>query len=97
MYSTVDSRRSRMVTFRVTMEEYHSLEAACMARRVRSISELARAAVQQWVGEASLSNPLDSELQEIERRIQALAKELERLQHVVRLQKTMSLSETTAQ
>jgi len=94
---TVDSRRSKMVTFRVSMEEYHSLEAACMARRVRSISESARAAVRQWIGETSMSNPLDGELQQVERRIRLLAQEIDRLQHLARLQKAMPLGTTTAQ
>jgi hypothetical protein len=97
MYMTVDSRRSKMVTFRVSMKEYHSLEAACMARGVRSISDLARAALQQWIGETPLSNPLDGELQQVERRIQVLAKELERLHQLVQLQKPMPLGKTTAQ
>ena len=94
---TVDSRRSKMVTFRVSMEEYQSLEAACMARRVRSISESARAAVRQWIGETSSSNPLDGELQQVERRIQVLAKEIDRLQHLARLQNTIPFGTTTAQ
>jgi len=93
----VESRRSKMVTFRVSMDEYHSLEAACMARRVRSISELARVALQQWVREPPESNPLDSELQRVERRVQALAEELDRLQQLVRLQRIMPRGETAAQ
>ena len=91
------ARRSKMVTFRVSMEEYHSLEAACIERRVRSISELTRAAVQQWIKEASPSNPLGSEFQHVERRIQALARELERLQYLVQLQKTMPSGKSIAQ
>jgi len=94
---TLDSRRSKMVTFRVSMEEYHSLEAACMARRARSISESARAAVQQWIGETSSSKPLDGELHHIERRIHVLALGLDRFQHLVRLGKAMPLGTTTAQ
>jgi hypothetical protein len=86
-----------MVTFRVSMEEYHSLEAACMVRRVRSISESARAALRQWIGETSVSEPLDGELQQVGRRIDVLAKELERLQHLARLRKTVPFGTTTAQ
>ncbi len=94
---TVDSRRSKMVTFRVSMEEYQSLEAACLERRVRSISESARAALRQWIGETRSSTVLDGELQQVERRIQVLAKEIDRLQHLVREQKTAPLGTTTAQ
>ena len=94
---TIESRRSKMVTFRVSMEEYRSLEAACISRRARSISELARVAVQQWIQEASPSAPPDSELVKVERRIQALARELERLQYLVQLQKTVPAAKSTAQ
>ncbi|MGA2114353.1 MAG: hypothetical protein ABSH56_06340 [Bryobacteraceae bacterium] len=86
----VDYRRSRMVTFRVSTEEYQSLEEACVSRRVRSISELARSAMQQWIGQACRSNPV-----EVERRIQVLAEELERLQQLVQRQKAMSSVEST--
>jgi hypothetical protein len=95
MYMTVESRRSKMVTFRVSVEEYQSLEAACTARRVRSISELARSAVQQWIRESAPSNPLDNELEQVERRVQILSKELERLQYLIQLQKVMPLGKTT--
>jgi len=97
MRMTVESRRSKMVTFRVSLDEYHSLEAACMERQVRSISELARAALRQWVKEASPPNPLDNQLQQVERRIQALAGELERLQDLVQIGKTIPRGETAAQ
>jgi len=94
---TVESRRSKMVTFRVSVDEYHSLSAACVTRRVRSISELARAAVQQWIKESSPSNPLDTELQHVEKRIQVLAQELERLRYLVQLQNSASANKPTAQ
>jgi hypothetical protein len=86
-----------MVTFRVSADEYQSLEAACTARRVRSISESARAAVRQWIGEAPSSNALDGELQQVERSIQVLAKELDRLQHLARPQKSTPIGTTTKQ
>jgi hypothetical protein len=94
---TVESRRSKMVTFRVSLEEYQSLEAACFARRVRSISELTRAAVQQWIKEPSPSIPPDAGLQHVERRIQALAQELEHLQNLVQLQKSRPAGNSAAQ
>lgn len=81
-----------MVTFRVSSEEYQSLEEACVTRRIRSISELARSAVQQWIGETSRTGPF-----EVERRIQVLAKELERLRYLVQLQKGRSSAESTQQ
>jgi len=97
MHMTVESRRSKMVTFRVSMDEYRSLEAACMARHVRSISELAREALQQWVRETAVSSQPDGALQEVERRIQMLAEELDRLQRLVRFQKIVPRGEIAAQ
>ena|SRR5579872_4062679 len=40
-------RRSRLVTFRVSAEEYESLTKTCLEHRARSIAEFARAAVLQ--------------------------------------------------
>jgi hypothetical protein len=40
-------RRSRLVTFRVSAEEYEALTKTCLDNRVRSIAEFARAAVLQ--------------------------------------------------
>ena len=94
---TAGLRRSKMVTFRVSMEEYQSLEAACMARRVRSISESARAALRQWIGETSASNPLEGELQQVERQIQVLAKEIDRLQNMARPREVKPLGTATTQ
>jgi len=94
---TIESRRNRLVTFRVSADEYHLLSAACIARRVRSISELARAAIQQWIKESSPSSSFDTELQHVEKRIQAMAQELERLQYLVQLQKPTSLEKVPAQ
>lgn len=54
-YMTVLKRRSRLVTFRVSAEEYEDLARWSMISRSRSISEFARAAVRQNV--QSLSVP----------------------------------------
>jgi hypothetical protein len=89
-----ESRRTKIVTFRVSQEEYHNLETACTAHHVRSISDLARDAVQQWIrgsgnGVGLSSAPfrpsvlLEAELGQVENRIQVLVQELERLQHLV--------------
>ena len=88
-----ESRRTKIVTFRVSQEEYHSLEAACMAHRVRSISDLARDAVQGWIRGAYLDAPfaapsrpsalLEAELQRVENHMEQLAQELDRLQRLI--------------
>jgi hypothetical protein len=97
-----ESRRTKIVTFRVSQEEYHTLEAACTAHRLRSISDLARDAVQQWIrgsgnpnGASSPSalrpsTVLDAELERVEGRIHMLTQELERLHRAVQLQRNWS-------
>jgi hypothetical protein len=44
------SSRSKMVSFRLSLEEYESYREACASIGVRSISELAREALSQLVG-----------------------------------------------
>ena len=93
-----ESRRTKIITFRVSQEEYSTLEAACTAHRLSSISHLARDAVQQWIcwndgngaphrAQASPSALLESQLQEVENRIWALTADLARLQHLAQLQR----------
>jgi hypothetical protein len=42
-------RRSRLVTFRVSPEEYEALTEACIAANARSVSEFSRLAVLQRI------------------------------------------------
>jgi hypothetical protein len=44
---TLCSSRKKLVTFRLTVEEYEALKDLCIAKGVRSISELTRDAVLQ--------------------------------------------------
>lgn len=41
--------RTRLITFRLSVDEYESLRATCLNERARSISEFARSAVLQRV------------------------------------------------
>jgi hypothetical protein len=77
------------VSFRVSREEYESLEAACVMFRIPHVSELVRFAVQQRIKELS-APPIETELQQVESRIEILAAELERLQYLVHLQMALS-------
>ena len=86
---TSDPRCSRIVSFRVSREEYESLEAACVMFRIPHVSELVRFAVQQRIKELS-APPIETELQQVESRIEILAAELERLQYLVHLQMALS-------
>jgi hypothetical protein len=44
---TLFARRKKLVTFRLTVEEYEALKSLCISNGVRSISELTREAVLQ--------------------------------------------------
>jgi hypothetical protein len=44
---TLCSSRKKLVTFRLTVEEYEALKSLCIEKGVRSISELTREAVLQ--------------------------------------------------
>ena len=46
---TLFSSRNKLVTFRLSQEEFEALKSFCIAKGVRSISELTRAAVLQQV------------------------------------------------
>jgi hypothetical protein len=52
---TLLASRKKLVTFRVTMEEYEALRGLCVSRRARSISELTRGAVLQQLSTDALS------------------------------------------
>jgi hypothetical protein len=51
---TLVASRKKLVTFRVTMEEYEALRGLCISRRARSISELTRGAVLQQLSTETL-------------------------------------------
>jgi hypothetical protein len=93
---TADPRCSRIVSFRLSREEYESLEAACTVHRIPHISELVRFAVQHRIEELS-SPPIETELQQVESRIEVLAAELDRLQYLVHLQMALSPEEALLQ
>jgi len=49
MAMSVFKRRTKLVSFRVSDEEYEKLQGACVAEGARSISDFARAALQRTV------------------------------------------------
>lgn len=73
--------RSRMISFRLTAEEYDQVREACLAQGIRSISEMARAAIyivlQQPVRPPE--NSVESRLTQIEGRLRLLSLEIEQL------------------
>jgi hypothetical protein len=75
--------RNKIVTFRVSAEEYRRLCEACAAQGVRSVSELARAAMQLLIAGNSVTVTLHDEVKELRTRVQYLSTELERLSRQV--------------
>jgi hypothetical protein len=80
--------RKRLVTFRLTTEEYEALRGLCISKGVRSISELTRDAVlQQLLGDRGSKRgsfetdlmSLMSELEQIDEAIQNLSGRISRI------------------
>ena len=57
---SVLKRRSKLVSFRLSDEEYEKLRVACVAEGARSISEFARSALQRSVWNQSQSFDLST-------------------------------------
>jgi len=45
---TIFKRRTRIVSFRLSEDEYEQIRAVCIANGVRSISDFARGATRNW-------------------------------------------------
>jgi hypothetical protein len=73
------SRRSKLVSFRVSPDEYRSLCEACSDRGLRSVSELARSALDDVLGGNNRLGNIGDQLQNLWMRVQFLTAEFERL------------------
>jgi Arc/MetJ-type ribon-helix-helix transcriptional regulator len=73
--------RSRMISFRLTEEEHERFRQLCFTRGIRSVSELARAAINMLLAEPkrATEDALESRVNELEGRIHILANELKRI------------------
>lgn len=74
-------RRTKMVSFRVSPEEYTTFRNACTTKGVRSVSELARTAMEILVLTDRQGVPLDHQVRELRDRVTALS---ERIDHLSR-------------
>lgn len=79
-------RKSKMVSFRLSPEEYRKLNDACELQGLGSISELARAALQRLMLNGSVQLPvsvaeagLAAELSDLRHRVQSLSADIDRL------------------
>ena len=86
---TVLKRRSRMVSFRMSEQEYESLQTLCSARGARSLSDLARNAMQALLHDGQ-GDGLASVVSQLQRRIDELDLEVKQLIQLVAAQKSAS-------
>jgi hypothetical protein len=74
------TRKSKMVSFRVSPHEYDKLREACVTRGAGSVSELARAALGHIIIAAvPASRSLDEQLQDLRDRVQTITLDIDRL------------------
>ena len=74
--------KSRMISFRLTTDEYNEIRKLCFAHGVRSVSEMARTAIHLLLREPARvhGENVESRLSDLEGRLQILALELKQLQ-----------------
>jgi hypothetical protein len=68
-----------MVSFRLSLEEYARFQTICEARGIRSLSDLARTAVQSMATSQDSPDPLWHEVVALRTQLTSLARELDRL------------------
>jgi len=72
-------RRSKMVSFRLSLEEYARFQTICEARGIRSLSDLARTAVQSMAMSHDSPDPLWHEVGALRNQLTSLSRELDRV------------------
>lgn len=70
-------RKSKMVSFRLTAEDYRVLHEACESYRARSVSELARIALRNLARNSG--EPIDGRIRQMQEQIRLLTCDIERL------------------
>ena len=76
----VFKRRSRMVAFRMSEEDYDRLRGLCVSLGARSVSDLARAAVCRLIGtELEGEDPLVRQVEILSRTVKQLKSTVEEL------------------
>lgn len=82
---SVLSRRNRLITVRLTEEEYRNIYAMCVATGSRSVSDLARRAIRQMLdaGKEQSAVVLQGRMDVIEARLGSLAENVSRLMSLI--------------
>ena len=78
-------RRSRIVSFRLSQEEYDALKDTCIAQGARSISDFARSAACHLArnGNGSPDEALQAAVRTLQARVEELDREVKRLAHAL--------------
>jgi hypothetical protein len=83
----MQNRKSRIMSLRLSDEEYESLKAVYATRGVRSMSDFAREAMLQVLGqEASDGHSLEHRVQSLDGKLAMLEGQVDRLSRVVALE-----------
>jgi hypothetical protein len=79
------NKKSKMVSFRLSGEEYRLLQGACSKSGARSVSELARAAMQRIILDDNFhAGSTESEVRDLKMKFNLLSAEVQRLSRMVR-------------
>ena len=78
-------RRSRIVSFRLSQEEYDALKDTCIAQGARSISDFARSAACSLArnGNGSQNEAGDATVRTLQARVEELDREVKRLAYLL--------------
>ena len=70
----------KMISFRLSDDEYQQLMEMCLATNTRSMSQMARTAIHEFLehGPAASDNDLHQKVAQLEQRVTELSVELER-------------------
>src|SRR5580704_12369903 len=80
-------KRSKMVSFRLSPEEYTRFREVCTQKGVRSISDLARVAMTIIASKEVEIDPLSDQVRDIRKQVQTISIELDRISDVVEARK----------
>lgn len=72
-------RRDRIITVRVSIEEYEAWRAACPAAGARSLSEFARSAMHQLVASRNGDSTVHDQLRTLHDRVESLSTRIDRI------------------
>jgi len=89
-------RKSKMVSFRLSPEEYRRIREMCAAQGMRSVSDLARTAMLKLVASENHTDPLTYEVRDLRDQIRSISQALERISHEVEERKPQGSASSSA-